>query len=102
MVPIRQHKVAIEVVQETEVPGGWLHTVRISRPESTTTTHDVRLAWVDHEYWCGGALPPSRVTAAVVDCLVGYEPIIELPPRFDASTARRWVPGIDDQLARVL
>ncbi len=102
MVPTRQDKVAIEVVAEEDVPGGWLHTVRVLGPEQRATTHLVRLAWVDHEYWCGGAKPPSVVTEAVMAKLVAYEPIIELPERFDAATARRWLPGLDEELAAVL
>lgn len=102
MVPTRQDKVAIEVVLEEEVQGGWLHTVRVLGPAERSTRHKVRLSWVDHDYWCGGSKPPSRVTEAVVERLVACEPIIELPDQFDAATARRWLPGLDEDLSRIL
>lgn len=102
MVPSHDARVAVEVLTETEVPGGWIHVVRVRRPGGKDTDHTVRLAWVDHDHWCGGTQAPSRVTGAVIECLVACEPILELPPKFDASTARRWLPGIDEQMARVL
>ena len=102
MVPGNTSRVAVEVIAEEEVAGGWSHTVRITRPGGQESTHTVRLAWVDHDHWSGGARAPSRVTEAVVQLLASYEPILELPDRFDAATSRRWLPGIDDQLGRVL
>lgn len=102
MVPGNEPRVAVEVLTESEVSGGWTHTVRVRRAQGPDTVYTVRLAWVDHDHWCGGTHPPSRVTAAVVERLVACEPILELPERFDASTARRWLPGIDEELAQVL
>ncbi len=102
MVPANDSRVAVEVLTESEVSGGWSHTVRVRRAEGAESTHIVRLAWVDHDHWSAGASAPSRVTEAVVRLLVACEPILELPERFDASTARRWLPGIDQELARVL
>lgn len=91
---------AVEVLTEVEVAGGWTHSVRVRRGDGRETLHEVRLAWVDHDHWSGGAKPPSRVTQAVVEFLVACEPVLELPTKFDAATARRWVPGIDDELPR--
>ncbi|MBX3316150.1 MAG: hypothetical protein KF902_04710 [Phycisphaeraceae bacterium] len=102
MVPVGTNKVAVDVVSEEEVVGGWQHTARIVRAGGAESTHTVRLAWVDHDYWCDGAKPPSVVTRVLLEYLAQWEPILELPARFDASTARRWVPGIDDELARLI
>lgn len=94
----------IRVNTEHEQPGGWLYEVEIDHGEGVCTRHEVRLAWVDHDHWCGGRLPPSVVIQRVVEHLTaqghlaGLQPGQALPATFDAARARRWSPGIDEQL----
>ncbi len=94
----------ILVQTETENPQSkcWDYTVRIEHPASPPTEHQVRLAWVDHEHWSGGRVPPSRVIEAVVQSLLSHGMDAQLPPKFDAARARRWVPGIDQELRRAI
>jgi hypothetical protein len=89
---------AIDVRTEEETPQGWLYQVGVSRSGRPQTEHTVTLAWVDHEFWCGGTLPPSKVVEAVVRFLLEREHARPLAARFDAATARRWFPEIDREL----
>ena len=63
--------------------------------------HDVALAWVDYEHWSHGRVAPERIIRAVVEVLLSERPDLELPARFDASTARRWCPAIDERVPEV-
>lgn len=92
---------SIEVGTETATSGGWLYEVTLTTPGGSTT-HAVSLSWHDHDYWCGGALAPSRLLERLLSLLSrhmgkGNTPA-SLPPRFDCATARRWLPEIDDLL----
>lgn len=107
----------IDVTTEQEAARGWRYEVAITRDRGTqadelgrpataieTTRHVVTLSWADHEHWCGGAKAPSRVVEAVISALLVREgdvtasgEIFSLPARFDAATARRWFPEIDDE-----
>lgn len=85
----------IRVVTETESPNGWRFVIAAPRADSTAGEHEMTLAWVDYEFWSHGMHSPSRVAEAVVGAVIGAQPERELPARFDASTARRWVQGLD-------
>jgi len=74
--------------------------VEVARGEHPTTVHRVRLGWVDHNHWTGERpFSPSRVVQALFECLLEASPTVELPERFDASTARRWVDSLDTEIA---
>lgn len=88
----------IEVLTEEETARGWSYRVAVSRPGGRGTEHTVTLAWVDHEHWCGGALPPSRVVESLMRLLAAREHERPIPPRFDAAAARRWFPDLDRAL----
>lgn len=108
----------IHVHTEEELRRGWRYDVQITRDvparvpggagsaadctRARTTRHVVTLAWADHERWTGGALPPSRLIELILDFLLRREEEegmpFELPARFDASTARRWFPSLDQAL----
>ncbi len=91
----------IEVGVETATSRGWLYEVTVTT-RGTSTSHDIALSWHDHDYWCGGALAPSRLVERLLGLLTrhlgkGSMPAT-LPARFDCATARRWLPEIDDLL----
>jgi hypothetical protein len=88
----------IEVHSEQETGHGWSYQARIVRDSGQESAHAVTLAWVDHEHWTGGALPPSRVVEALLRFLLEREEEHPIPPKFDASTARRWYPEVDEGL----
>lgn len=92
----RTHTVSIESERETGV--GWSYGVVVER-EGESMRHEVTLSWADHHYWSGGQLPPSKVVEALVTALLEVEGL-DLPPRFDASTARRWSRGLDGEMGR--
>ncbi len=92
---------AIEVKTEEEITRGWRYGVRVVREDGRASEHTVTLAWVDHEHWSGGMAAPSRVVEGLMRFLVereGDEDGREIPEKFDASTVRRWYPGVDEGL----
>jgi hypothetical protein len=87
----------VDVKIETERPGGWSYEVQVRHEDGRASEHLVRLSWADHDYWSGGASPPSRVVQAVLEYLVRHF-ARPLPARFDAGKARWWAPGIDAEM----
>ncbi|MFG0327011.1 MAG: hypothetical protein ACF8SC_07075 [Phycisphaerales bacterium JB037] len=94
----RTGRVGIEVGAETETPRGWTYAVRIERGDDRSD-HEVHLSWADHDHWCGGARPPSKLVEYLLRWLLEREPDRVLPARFDAATIRRWRPEVDDEIA---
>jgi len=90
----------VQVGAETETDRGWSYDVRI-RVAGAVTRHVVTLAWVDHDYWCGGTRPPSEVVERLLRFVVGSVEAA-LPERFDAATVRRWIPDIDTEMTQSL
>ena len=88
----------INIESERDERRGWGYSVTVSRDGGVRSEHSVTLAWVDHDYWCGGRCPPSRVVEALFQVLVAHEQDQPIPPRFDASTARRWMPLLDSEM----
>lgn len=91
----------IEVGTETATSRGWLYEVTLTT-RGASTSHDITLSWHDHDYWCGGAMAPSRLVErllAVLTAHLGKGSMPEsLPARFDCATARRWLPELDELL----
>ena len=83
---------------EVETGRGWEHRVGVVRDSGARTEHTVRLSWADHEHWSGGRDSPSRVIENLFRLLVEREREQEIPERFDAATARRWWPGVDEAM----
>lgn len=84
----------VEITQETETSCGWVHTARAD-VDGRVKTFTIRLAWVDHDHWSGGAKPPSETVRAVLEALLLVRDQVEIPDAFDAATARRWAPDLD-------
>lgn len=87
----------VEVLEEQETANGWSFVAQIDRG-GVVTRHTVLLSWVDHDHWTGGSTTPSSLVRRLVTLLVTAPGVPELPPRFDAAKARRWVPDLDDRL----
>jgi len=97
----------IECTAVADVPGGWSCTVLIQSDDraESISEHTVRLAWCDHDHWCGGRLAPSVMIESLLRTLVSLRKgTVEhhipatLPPAFDAARARRWHRDIDHEL----
>jgi hypothetical protein len=98
--PVASGRPAAEIGREFEASHGWRFEVLLARPGSADPSrHEMTLSWVDYEFWCHGQSSPSRVAQAVVDSLLGAKPELTLPPKFDASTCRRWVRDLDERVA---
>lgn len=96
----RQNDENIRVLTESDARQGWLFVVAI--PADTREKAggeqqiELTLSWQDYEYWSHGMKSPSLIAEVVVRALMQACPDRLLPPRFDASTARRWVRDFDD------
>jgi hypothetical protein len=88
----------VQVISEQECQRGWTYAVRIEGPDHQSSEHAIRLDWAEHELWCGGRCPPSRVIEVLLAYLLERGPDTEIPPRFDAATVRRWWPEVDQAL----
>lgn len=93
-----QSSVSVLLGAESETPRGWRYAVTIRRSD-IETEHDVTLAWVDHDHWCGGAVSPGRVVEAVIRFAAARR---ALPAQFDCSTVRRWYPELDAELRETM
>lgn len=96
----------IDVQTEQERPGGWTYRVVIHHDTGPCSEHTVTLAWVDHDHWSGGRLPPSVMVQRVIEYLFDQgvfagEGVSSMPAAFDAARARRWRPEIDQELRAV-
>lgn len=85
----------VRVLEETETRNGWRFLLAIDRP-GPAREFDMTLSWVDHDHWTGGSTPPSVLASRLLSLLA--ERVPDLPARFDAARARRWVPDIDERL----
>lgn len=102
-IPEHADKVAtVRVEQETAQHLGWDFRVSVTPADGDETRHDVYLSWVDYEHWSHGRVPPELVVGTLVEELLGIDLPIRLPARFDASTARRWYPRMDELMRRRL
>lgn len=94
--------IAPRVLRENDTAHGWSHQVEIQTQAGQARTLTVQLSYQDYEYWSGGSRPPEQVTLALVECLLEPGPDSNvpspLPDTFDASTARRWLPDLDNRL----
>ncbi|MCC6660598.1 MAG: hypothetical protein IT437_06900 [Phycisphaerales bacterium] len=86
----------VQVQTEEESGWGWRYRVTITR-DGAGSEHTVTLSWADHEYWCGGRLPPSSVVEGVIRYVA--ERRVDLPVKFDAATCRRWYREIDREMS---
>ena len=91
----------IDIGIETATSRGWAYEVTLTTTRGVSE-HRVTMCWHDHDYWCGGAIAPSRMLerllALVLKHLGEGDTPATLPDRFDCATARRWLPDLDDQL----
>ncbi|MEQ8844895.1 MAG: hypothetical protein RIB58_08570 [Phycisphaerales bacterium] len=92
----------IDVGTETATSRGWHYEVTLTTAGGASTQHTVTLSWHDHDYWCGGALAPSRLLERLLALVAAHlgqgDAPKALPARFDCATARRWLPTLDDDL----
>ncbi len=80
----------IEIASEQERPGHWRFEVQVLDTAGTLRRHTVTLSWADYNLWSqDGSDEPSRVVDAALNFLLSRENAEALPPKFDASLARR-------------
>jgi len=90
------------VERERETARGWDYDVVVEWPDGACSSHEIGLAWVDHDHWSGGRHAPSHVVERMVDWLIERRAGEGLPDAFDASTVRRWYPDVDELLPGLL
>ena len=93
---------SVEVGEELETARGWRYEVRIFWEGGRLTSHTADLSWADHDFWSGGSKQPSRVIEAVVHvAAAAMGPTTDdggLPEKFNASSLRRRVLGLDERV----
>lgn len=87
----------IRVEQEEESARGWSYAIVVERGGAAPSRHVLTLSFADYEHWVGGRIAPSVVAERLVEFVLDRRPE-PLPERFDGSTARRWVAGLDEHL----
>ncbi|MFG0329661.1 MAG: hypothetical protein ACF8PN_07135 [Phycisphaerales bacterium] len=88
----------IRVETESEIVNGWSFEVVIIEPGVAPARRRVSLSWADYDYWCQGRARPEAVVHAVVEVVLEERTLAEIPDRFDAAIARRWIPDADQRL----
>jgi len=83
------------VLEEREGPHGWFFTLAIDHPNTTSERLELSLAWVDHDFYTGGGLKPSKLAEVIAELAAGTLGE-RLPARADAAVFRRRIPGFDD------
>ncbi len=93
----------IEILSEQEQPGRWRFAVQVLDEAGTLRQHQVTLAWSDYNRWSAdGADDPNTVVDAAINFLLTQITPGDLPPRFDASLARRRFGDKADQVIPTL
>jgi len=85
----------VTIDAERDDARGWVFEAEVSWKGAGTSTHEVTLAWVDHDALSGGAEPPSalaRRAVMVAARALGRE---GLPERFDLASVRRRIPDFE-------
>lgn len=91
----------ITIEHETETHAGWEHLARVVLPDSSASSHVVRLSFQDYEHWCRGVRAPQDVSRACLLALLtdgGDDTPCPLPERIDAGLTRRWIPDADEKI----
>lgn len=94
-------RIDIAVTHERETHNGWVYYVTLTSAGGRHTTHDISLAWCDHDYWTGGKVPPSRTLEMVLAMavrLAGAQVVQDQRPKYDAARLRRVCPMLDDAM----
>lgn len=92
----------VDVISEEECQRGWTYRVRVEGHDGAASEHSVRLDWAEHELWCGGRCPPSRVVEVLLRFIFEQDPARILPEKFDAATVRRWLSDVDEAIVKRL
>lgn len=89
---------AVQIIHETETPGGWEFLVQFTDESSAPTRLRLTMTWQEYDLYCpDGAVPPEAVARAVAT--VAREVWAdELPPRLDAAALRRRDHGADERV----
>lgn len=87
----------IDVQAETQTAHGWSYVVVIEH-DGKSAEHTVTLAFVDHDYWSGGRVPPSKMVESVLRYALERVQPESLPTKFDAARLRRVLPRLDEEV----
>jgi hypothetical protein len=93
----------VEIISESEFQGGWRFEVQVLDDQGTLRRHHVSLAWADYNLWSSdGGDTPTKVAEAVVMFFLARIKAMDLPPKFDASAARRRFSEADEVIPRLI
>lgn len=93
----------IEILTEVEVERGWRFTAQALQPDGSLLAMSLDLSWADYDLWCPeGSAPPAAVAESALRCILEHRGERTLPPRLDASHARRLHAQADREIRRAL
>ena len=92
----------IRIDEETETDRGWRFHAMIRAEGEEARRFMVRVSWADYDLWGRGAVPPAEVARALMRVLFDRGALDDLGESFDASSARRLVRTLDDDVPRAL
>ena len=88
-----------EFISEREEPGCWRYDFRCRRQDGGSSTHQLRLAWEDYDFWVrDGSVEPERVADAIVRFVLGHAAFDPMPSKVDSSHPRRHDAGADQAI----
>lgn len=80
----------IEILSEHELAGAWRFEAQVLDEDGALRQHALTLSWADYNLWSqDGADAPARVADAVLHFLLLRGTASSIPPKLDASLARR-------------
>jgi hypothetical protein len=93
-----------EILSQRETPHGWSFEVQmIGRQAGQLRRIRLALSWADYNHWSvDGSDRANEVAEAVLAFLISRMEPQTLPPRFDASIARRQFTDADREIPKLI
>jgi len=93
----------IEILSEHQGERGWTFDAQVLESDGTLRRHRVTLSWADYNLWSpDGRDVPARVVHAMLDFVLDRLDGDDLPPRLDASLARRRFADADERIPKLI
>lgn len=93
----------IEIISEQELSNAWRFEVQVLGDGGELHRRTLTLAWADYNLWShDGSDAPAKVAEAALEFLLMKMPAEQLPPKLDASLARRRFADADEVIPQLI